>query len=68
MKFPVLKILACCVAVTCADAGSPRAEFGAQFAAAEKAKLDSLTPFKEELIKYAGQGKWVYEMAEKMKE
>jgi len=42
MKFPVLKILACCVAVTCADAGSPRAEFGAQFAAAEKAKASVL--------------------------
>ena len=30
--------------------------------------MDSLTPFKEDLVKYAGQGKWVYEMAEKMKE
>ena len=38
MKFPVLKILACCAAVTCAHAGPPRSEFGAKFATAEKAK------------------------------
>lgn len=38
MKFSVFLILACCAAVTCANAGPPRAEFGATFAAAEKAK------------------------------
>jgi hypothetical protein len=43
--------------------GAPR-----EFTAAEKAKLDSLTPFKEDLVEYVGQGKWVYEMAAKMKE
>jgi hypothetical protein len=43
--------------------GAPRG-----FTEAEKAKLDSLTPFKEELVNYVGQGKWVHEMAAKMKE
>ena len=38
MKFSVFQILACCLSVTCAQAGPPRAEFGAKFAAAEKAK------------------------------
>jgi alginate O-acetyltransferase complex protein AlgJ len=38
MKFSVSKILACCIAMTCANAAPPRAEFGARFAAAEKAK------------------------------
>ena len=38
MKFSVLQILACCVALTCANAGPPSAEFGARFVAAEKAK------------------------------
>ena len=43
--------------------GAPRG-----FTEAEKAKLESLTPFKEELVNYVGQGKWVHEMAAKMKE
>ncbi len=38
MNFPALKILVCCAAVTCANAGPPRAEFGARSAAADKVK------------------------------
>ena len=38
MKFSVLKILASCIATSCAIAAPPRAEFGAKFAVAEKAK------------------------------
>ena len=34
----------------------------------DRLRLEALKPFKERLVEFVGSGKWMHEMAEKMKE